>query len=248
MAIAVPVIMAATGVGAGAILATSLVLGATGANDKINSAASKIFGKDTVKIANLAGAMYMAYQAFGSGAGGSESLDPGAAGLETAGAAPLDGSGLTGVSSPLTAVPEAVAGATDVTGAVSATPGGGALSAATGPGARLDLLAPQAQPGASFDIQTAATSEAAQPVLGAAVAPQAPMAPAAPSGANAVSNVINRVGSTFKGMSPQAQGALVLVGGQVVGGWAQGRAQDKAAQAQRDYDAQYRSGSGLKKW
>ena len=82
--------MAATGVGTAAILATSLVLGATGANDKINAAASKVFGKDTVKIANIAGAMYMAYQAFGSGATGGEALDPGAAGLETAGAAPLD--------------------------------------------------------------------------------------------------------------------------------------------------------------
>ena len=42
--------MAATGVGTAAILATSLVLGATGANDKINAAASKVFGKDTVKL------------------------------------------------------------------------------------------------------------------------------------------------------------------------------------------------------
>lgn len=236
--------MAATGVGTAAILATSLVLGATGANDKINAAASKVFGKDTVKIANIAGAMYMAYQAFGSGATGGEALDPGAAGLETAGAAPLDGSGLTGVSSPLTAAPDAVAGATEVTGAAAASPGGGALSTAA-QGGRLDLLAPQSAPGASFDIQTPATSAAAQPAASAAVAPQAPMAPSAP---NPVSAAASKAGTWFSGLSPQAQGALVLVGGQTVGGWAQGRAQDRAAQAQRDYDAQYRSGSGLKKW
>ena len=237
--------MAATGVGTAAILATSLVLGATGANDKINAAASKVFGKDTVKIANIAGAMYMAYQAFsGDGLAGADALDPAAAGLETAGAAPLDGSGLTGVSSPLTAAPEAVAGATEVTGAAVASPGGGALSTAA-QGGRLDLLAPQSAPGASFDIQTPATSAAAQPAASAAVAPQAPMAPSAP---NPVSAAASKAGTWFSGLSPQAQGALVLVGGQTVGGWAQGRAQDRAAQAQRDYDAQYRRGSGLKKW
>lgn len=80
MAIAVPLLLANTAAGAaiaGAVglsttalaVATSVVFQVTGVNDKINKAASKVFGEDLVKIANIAGAVYGAYN-------GGFSLDP----------------------------------------------------------------------------------------------------------------------------------------------------------------------------
>lgn len=72
MAIAVPFLMSATGASAaisGAIgisgitagvvsTVTSLVFQVSGVNDKINKAASKVFGEDLVGFANIAGAVY----------------------------------------------------------------------------------------------------------------------------------------------------------------------------------------------
>ena len=80
MAIVVPLLVANTAAGAaiaGAIgisttalsVATSIAFQVTGINDKINKAASKVFGEDLVKVANIAG---MAYGAFNGGF----SLDP----------------------------------------------------------------------------------------------------------------------------------------------------------------------------
>lgn len=80
MAIAVPLLLANTAAGAaiaGAVgvsvgtlaVATSVVFQVTGVNDKINKAASKVFGEDLVKVANIAGAAYGAFN-------GGFSLDP----------------------------------------------------------------------------------------------------------------------------------------------------------------------------
>lgn len=52
-----------------ASVATSVVFQVTGVNDKINKAASKVFGEDLVKVANIAGAVYGAWN-------GGFSLDP----------------------------------------------------------------------------------------------------------------------------------------------------------------------------
>ena len=52
-----------------ASVATSVVFQVTGVNDKINKAASKVFGEDLVQIANIAGAVYGAWN-------GGFSLDP----------------------------------------------------------------------------------------------------------------------------------------------------------------------------
>jgi hypothetical protein len=80
MAIAVPLLLANTAAGAaiaGAIgisattlaVATSVVFQVTGVNDKINKAAANVFGEDLVKVANIAGIAYGAYN-------GGFSLDP----------------------------------------------------------------------------------------------------------------------------------------------------------------------------
>ena len=77
MAIVVPFIASAglgaigiTGVAATiASVATSVVFQVSGINDKINKAASKVFGEDLVNVANIAGAVYGAWN-------GGFSLDP----------------------------------------------------------------------------------------------------------------------------------------------------------------------------
>lgn len=96
MAIAVPFLMAATG--ASAAIGTAIGISATmvstiasvafqvtGINDKINKAASKVFGDDLVKFANIAGAGYAMFNGGfdigGADAGGAAaSIDPSSAG------------------------------------------------------------------------------------------------------------------------------------------------------------------------
>lgn len=77
MAVVVPFIATAVGTAAGltataatiASVATSVVFQVSGINDKINKAASKVFGEDLVQVANIAGAVYGAWN-------GGFSLDP----------------------------------------------------------------------------------------------------------------------------------------------------------------------------
>lgn len=96
MAIAVPFLMAATG--ASAAIGTAIGISATmvstiasvafqvtGINNKINKAASKVFGDDLVKFANIAGAGYAMFNGGfdigGADAGGAAaSIDPSSAG------------------------------------------------------------------------------------------------------------------------------------------------------------------------
>ncbi|MCA0214518.1 MAG: hypothetical protein LCH79_15240 [Proteobacteria bacterium] len=77
MAIAVPLLMTATGAGAAlgaaigisgamATALTTVAFSVTGISDKINKAAASVFGEDLVKIGNIFGA---AYGAFGGGFG-----------------------------------------------------------------------------------------------------------------------------------------------------------------------------------
>lgn len=111
MAIAVPFLMTATGASAsiaGAIgisgitagvvsTVTSLVFQVSGVNDKINKAASKVFGEDLVKFANIAGAVYGAVnggfdigKAGEAGAGAVSSIDPSSANYVSAADAASD--------------------------------------------------------------------------------------------------------------------------------------------------------------
>ena len=81
MAIAVPLLLSATGasaaigaaIGVSAAVVTAgagLLVGATGIGKSINKAASKVFGEDLVKVANIAGAIYMAVDGFSGSEGG----------------------------------------------------------------------------------------------------------------------------------------------------------------------------------
>ena len=97
MAIAIPFLMSATGasaaIGAAVGLSAtmvgtiaSVVFQVTGVNDKINKAASKVFGDDLVKFANIAGAGYAMFNGgFDIGGtadagGAAASIDPSSAG------------------------------------------------------------------------------------------------------------------------------------------------------------------------
>jgi hypothetical protein len=113
MAIIVPILVSygATALGVAATTATmlatatSVVFQVTGVNNKINKAASKVFGEDLVMIANVAGAVYGAVNGGFGGGSGSE-----AAGLTEAGGAlstkaMLDGTDAFGLNSMKDAFP-----------------------------------------------------------------------------------------------------------------------------------------------
>lgn len=61
MAIVVPFILAAAEVGTMASVLTTVAFAVTGISDKINKAAESVFGKDLVRVANIAGAAYGAF-------------------------------------------------------------------------------------------------------------------------------------------------------------------------------------------
>lgn len=67
MAIAIPLIMGAMEVSATVIALTSAAVAVTGIGAKINNAAAKVFGKDLVGIANIAGGLYMGFGNMGGG-------------------------------------------------------------------------------------------------------------------------------------------------------------------------------------
>lgn len=65
MAVALPLALGALGASTAVSVGVGLAVAATGIGSKIDKAASKVFGKDLVKVANIAGAAYMGYQAMG---------------------------------------------------------------------------------------------------------------------------------------------------------------------------------------
>lgn len=108
MAIIVPILVSygATALGVAATTATmmataaSVVFQVSGLNNKINKAASKVFGEDLVMIANVAGAVYGAVNGgfdFGSGAEGAAALTEAGGALSTK--AMLDGTNAFGANS-----------------------------------------------------------------------------------------------------------------------------------------------------
>ncbi|MDP4076240.1 hypothetical protein [Acidovorax sp. A1169] len=78
----------------------SVAFQVTGINDKVNKAASKVFGEDMVKVINIAGAVYGAVNGgfdFGSGAEGAAGLTEAGGALSTK--AMLDGTNAFGANS-----------------------------------------------------------------------------------------------------------------------------------------------------
>lgn len=128
MAIAIPFLMSATGasaaIGAAVGLSAtmvgtiaSVVFQVTGVNDKINKAASKVFGEDLVKFANIAGAGYAMFNGGFDIGGGGEA----AAGLSKA---TLDGTTAFGANSAPGAY-DLASGATGVAGETTGLAGVG---------------------------------------------------------------------------------------------------------------------------
>lgn len=241
MAIAIPLIMAASGASAalGAAIGVSAslvsvgvgVLGAvSGISDKVNKAASKVFGDDLVQVGNIAGAAFMAF------GGGFPGGGPSGAELEAANAADMAG-GLNPAINPAVAPVDA--------GALSEAMGGTMPSAeaATQLGSNADKLATAAD-------TTVAPSAAAGP--SAATAAQ-------PTGA------LGRIGDTIGKFAGKAYDSLTTapkggvsplwkIGGDLLAGAgsAYQRRKDMEAQmeAQQNYererDARFRVGSGLR--
>lgn len=201
MAIAVPFIMAASGasaaigaaVGISATMVTtiaSVAFQVTGVNDKINKAASKVFGDDLVKFANIAGAGYAMFNG-GFDIGGSGAGEA-AAGLSKA---TLDGttafgansapgaydlaSGATGVAGETTGLAGVGLGKStlDGTNAFGANSSSGAFNLAEQAG----MVAPTAEAGTNLiapnqplglDAKVTATAPSATEGLQQAAAPQ----------------------------------------------------------------------------
>lgn len=225
MAIIVPILVSygATALGVAATTATmmataaSVVFQVTGVNDKINKAASKVFGEDLVMIANVAGAVYGAVNGgfdFGSGA-------EGAAGLTEAGGtlsakAMLDGTDSFGLNSMKDAFPLAdgvgtaslatgdFSGTTDAFGNSTLTPGDTTsieMSAARTP----TPFAPEVSKGVDLlddggalgkDAKALAAPPATNTSQGGAVGPQAAAADAAKPNASAAQNSMSKPGAS----------------------------------------------------
>lgn len=70
MAIAIPLLMAAAGVAAEYVAAATIVGAVTGLNDKINSAAAKVFGEDLVQAFSVVGTVFNMGSAIDAGISG----------------------------------------------------------------------------------------------------------------------------------------------------------------------------------
>jgi hypothetical protein len=277
MAVAIPFIMSATGASAaiGAAIGisatavsalTSVAFAVTGINDKINKAASKVFGEDLVKIGNLFGTAYAAFNG-GFDIGGGEAV----------GKAALDGTNAFGANSVDNAFNLGdLAEGTDLAslgapGAVEAAQGtlneGDAISqmggdandffANTGPAADAAAAAPsnvvealEAQGGLpSLDAPAsvaptsgAASAQAAQAAPGQAAAPQATSAQAT-AAQTGPGSVAKPSGSFFDRLVYNKDGTVnsstLRMGGNLLAGLGQGYAQAQAAKSKQDmFDAE----------
>lgn len=276
MAIVIPLVMMAVGASTTTIIVTSLVLTAVGANAAIDRAASKVFGKDLVSIADIGGAVFMGASAMGA-FGGAEGAVDGAGGIGlaegetpaslTGGAETLEG-GATPAAALTGTPPPASGGALATAAGTSGTAAPPDLSAAA-PTPAPDLSAPatstpdasgltpgQTQYGmvenGAATTGTATTGTATSGAANTGAATNGVASPTvAPAGAPPKpfpDAVWDKVTGMWKSLGDRGQGALLQVGGNLLAGAANGAAQAKMAADGRAYDAKYRTGSGLKQW
>lgn len=224
MAVAIPIIMSATGasaaigaslgaaLGVGAISATAisigtgLVMAATGISAKIDKAASKVFGKDLVTVANIAGGLYLAAGGFSGGeASGGFAGDATAAGYDP-------GFGTSGGI-----IPTEVAGAAPVWSQAGADTMGALVRA------NVDAA------GGAATMAQAPAATIAQPQTG-------------------VGGALSKVGAAWDKAAPTTKSALIQAGGNLLAGVAQGKAEEAAMDKRFEQEARYRSGSGLPYW
>jgi len=255
MAVAIPIIMAvgfeAT---AATIIATSLVLTATGANAKINAEASKVFGKDVVSLANIAGAVYLAGSG-GSAGGGSEEA---VSGMDLAADAGQGATGANGITEAANSLNGGAAGTMGTAQFGSAPPADLTFSDAGQSGFNVEPL-PGSDPtavqfGGPTSMQPGALSQAAgSPAPGQVTAPAAPSVPGNPAAVPKPTStggvdLLSRAGDAWKNLGDRGQGALIQVAGGVMQGYGQAQTQQALLDQQRANDAKYRSGSGLAYW
>lgn len=223
MAIAIPFLMSATGasaaIGAAVGLSATMVgtiasvaFQVTGVNDKINKAASKVFGEDLVKFANIAGAGYAMFNG-GFDIGGTADAGGAAASIDPSSAGSVNG--LDAASDAFSAANSAAGGglASDgfggiynapgtagnvidtlssngLSGAKQYVPDGGMnsveMGAAPDASAGTDLI----NPGKPLGVDSKITASASQATDGLqqAAAPQPGAAGVDAAGANAASN------------------------------------------------------------
>jgi hypothetical protein len=221
MAVVIPLAMAYAGTFTAAQIAfTTIALAATGASAKVDKAAGRVFGEDTVKFANIAGAIYMA----GSGmlTGGEASAAGGTAAapdMSSAIAAAGDGGG---------AATTAAMGGPEA--ALSAVSGAGDSSTAAMTASNVSNAAPALQP---------------QPQAGPV--PQPKVAPP-PNAGSSLADLPSRAADAFGRLDPRVQAALVQVGGGALSGYAQGKAREEELDRMEAENRRYRSGSNLPYW
>jgi hypothetical protein len=231
MAVAIPILIAATAAGATAAAAigisatalaigTGLVLQVTGVNDKINKAASKVFGEKLVSVANIAGSIF---------------LGATAAGL-IGGAAEAAGGALAGAGA---AVPEGVSAGLEAADAAmgAGLPGvsGGGASALSGVDAAQDAANAAWRSGGAAEV---AANKVAPTAFDSSLN-------AAKQGATKVGEGLK---TAWNSMGDKTQAAVLQMGGQALAGAAQGKAAEEAEKQRIANENRYKSGSGLSYW
>jgi hypothetical protein len=192
MAIAVPFLLTAAGATATTVAMVSVAFAVTGINQKIDKAASNVFGEDLVKVATIAGLAYGAYNGgFGFGEGAGEAAS-GLSGMTAENAAGL----ADGFDTASQFVPpggaEALAN-TPLDSALDLAGGGLEIAEGTNRGVNLQSLAD----GAKTTAQAAAPAELAStvtPDTGKLIGMKVNGVTAAPTGAtasNATSDLYN---------------------------------------------------------
>ncbi len=227
MAVAIPLLAsaAAGAVGLGTVAATAVSIGAglvaakTGISAKVDKAAGKVFGRDAVKVFNIAGTVYGAMGGFaGQGPGQVWDNISGAFGGAAASASSVPGTGIDATGGMETAV--------DSFGYV-AQPDIGAMGG--------DYAGTQYQQQPQVD--------GALP----AVRGQPPGAPAA-SGAGAQGpGTADKIKAWWDNAGDRTRAQVLQLGGQVIAGIADGASREKEIKAAEARDARYRSGS-TRRW
>jgi hypothetical protein len=230
MAVAIPILIAATAAGATAAAAigisatalaigTGLVLQVTGINDKINKAASKVFGEKLVSVANIAGSIF---------------LGATAAGL-IGGAAEAAGGALAGAAGAAEGGAQAAANAAWSAGGAAEVAGGAGVSGLAG------VDAAQTVANATFG------SGGAAEVANGVTAPSAfdSSLKAAQQGATKVGEGLK---TAWNSMGDKTQAAVMQMGGQALAGMSAGKAAEEAEKQRIANENRYRSGSGLTYW
>lgn len=240
MAVVVPLVMAAAGATATTIALTSIALAVTGISGKINKAATKVFGEDLVKVANIAGSMYLA---FGGGfSGGGEAAAGAADGLGGV----VDATG--GIE---TAIEMANNGGTSLAGGYASAYGADAVVDATGGvetavEAANNAVRPQA--GAQLYGRDAALEARQAPGSGAARAGgSTPGAGGAKGVFESAGGSLGKAKDWFSALPERTQAAVIQAGGELVMGAAGGYARGKQVEDEREARKNHGSGTRLQR-